>query len=321
MGGAISFALPIVTTLALYLPGGVLMPSRVALAALMLLGVSMTLRDHSIGAPATLTWCLVISTVVGTCGVIGTLRSGNLVIVEAACVFLILAAMICAAFLSRSLWLFGGQVAGWVASMILAAVVAVWELTTSRNLPLSVGSTSHSEDPDWDEITSFFDNPNLYAYHCVVGLLLLPVAWQLLRSSRWRWSLPALGVVVTLLLVRTNGRMALLALVLGSSWWALRSRLGRVFLLFVVVVGLGTALLDLPPGSTVVKAAEVAVDGLRWEGKSTFIRMALLENAAWVLGIVGIFGAGTGGFESWASTAGSPAYETGFSTNRRPPAH
>lgn len=310
--GATAFLLPLLASVALYLPGGLLMPARLAILVLMLLGLAITVRDRALCAPWTAAWCGLVATCFALFGTMATLRSGHLVVAEAASVAIIMAGLATAVLLARSTWLLGGLVAGWIAATIPVSLVALWELATSRHLPLSVGTVAYADVPDWNEITSFFDNPNLYAYHCTVSLLLSPVAWHLLGPGRRRWALVPLGLLVAALLLRTHGQMALVAALLGVAWWALRSRTGRLVLLAGVVLVLATMVLGLPPGSSIVHAVEVAIDGLQWEEKSTFIRMALAQTACWTLGIVGPLGAGTGGFELWARTEGSPAYVTGF---------
>ncbi|MDO5068074.1 MAG: hypothetical protein Q4D96_12405 [Propionibacteriaceae bacterium] len=311
--GVLSFALPLLTMAALYLPSGMFMPSRWAVLTLLLLGVAATVRDRILGAPGTAIWCTLVAATMGLCGTLGTLRSEHFVIAEAASVIIICAAAAGAVLLSRSRWLLSGLIAGWVVSTLPAALIAGWELLTHRHLPLSVGTLEYQDVAGWNEITSFFDNPNLYAYHCATSMMLLPLAWHLLKNSPWRWALLPIGALLLMLLLRTHGRMALLAATLAAAWWALRSRTGQLALLTGAAVLLATVLLGLPPGSNVVAAVNVALDGLQWEEKSTFIRMSLVQTAGWTLGIVGVFGAGTGGFELWASTEGSPAHATGFS--------
>ena len=60
--------------------------------------------------------------------------------------------------------------------------------------------------PGWNEIASFFDNPNLYAHFCGVVLLLVP--WRGTPRSGRRWA-AFLGLALSVLLVNTGGRLAL----------------------------------------------------------------------------------------------------------------
>ncbi len=310
---AAAFLLPILAAVALYLPSGLLMPAR--LVVLLLAGIAVAqFLDSREPLPRNVGIAVgAVCVAFVVCGAVGALRFPGASSIEVATVFFLLLGLAASLVLSDSLRFVGVLIAGWEVSAALAAVVAIWEIVTARHLPLSVGARSFDGVEGWNEITSFFDNPNLYAYHCVVALLLLPIAWGLLGRSRWRWGLPVLGLLLVGLLVRSHGQMAFMAFVLGAVWWCLGSRRGRVALLGGFVIVAGTMALRLPPGWNLYRFAEVALDGLRWEDKSTYIRAHLVQTGWWISERTGFLGAGPGGFERMALDEANPHRSTGFS--------
>lgn len=310
---AAAFLLPILVTVALYLPSGLLMPARLVTLLLAGLAVAQFLfrREPLPGGLGVAVGAVCVVLVV--CGIVGAIRFPGASSVEVATVLFLLLGLAASLVLSDSLRFVGALIAGWEVSAALAAVVAIWEVVTARHLPLSVGTRSFEGIEGWNEITSFFDNPNLYAYHCVVALLLLPIAWVLLGRSRWRWALPFQALLLAGLLVRSHGQMAFMAFVLGLAWWCLRSRWGRIALLGGLVTVAGTMALRLPPGWNLYRFLEVALDGLRWEDKSSYIRAHLVQTGWWISERTGFLGAGPGGFERMALDEANPHRSTGFS--------
>ncbi len=310
---AAAFLLPILVTVALYLPSGLLMPARLVTLLLAGLAVAQFLfrREPLPGGLGVAVGAVCVVLVV--CGIVGAIRFPGASSVEVATVLFLLVGLAASLVLSDSLRFVGALIAGWEVSAALAAVVAIWEVVTARHLPLSVGTRSFEGVEGWNEITSFFDNPNLYAYHCVVALLLLPIAWVLLGRSRWRWALPFQALLLAGLLVRSHGQMAFMAFVLGLAWWCLRSRWGRIALLGGLVTVAGTMALRLPPGWNLYRFVEVALDGLRWEDKSSYIRAHLVQTGWWISERTGFLGAGPGGFERMALDEANPHRSTGFS--------
>lgn len=310
---AAAFLLPILVTVALYLPSGLLMPARLVTLLLAGLAVAQFLfrREPLPGGLGVAVGAVCVVLVV--CGIVGAIRFPGASSVEVATVLFLLVGLAASLVLSDSLRFVGALIAGWEVSAALAAVVAIWEIATARHLPLSVGTRSFEGVEGWNEITSFFDNPNLYAYHCVVALLLLPIAWVLLGRSRWRWALPFQALLLAGLLVRSHGQMAFMAFVLGLAWWCLRSRWGRIALLGGLVTVAGTMALRLPPGWNLYRFVEVALDGLRWEDKSSYIRAHLVQTGWWISERTGFLGAGPGGFERMALDEANPHRSTGFS--------
>ena len=310
---AAAFLLPILVTVALYLPSGLLMPAR--LVMLLLAGIAVaqffSCRGPLPGGVGVAVGA--VCAVLIACGIVGAIRFPGASSVEVATVLFLLVGLAASLVLSDSLRFVGALIAGWEVSAALAAVVAIWEIVTARHLPLSVGTRSFEGVEGWNEITSFFDNPNLYAYHCVVALLLLPIAWVLLGRSRWRWALPFQALLLAGLLVRSHGQMAFMAFVLGLAWWCLRSRWGRIALLGGLVTVAGTMALRLPPGWNLYRFVEVALDGLRWEDKSSYIRAHLVQTGWWISERTGFLGAGPGGFERMALDEANPHRSTGFS--------
>lgn len=310
---AAAFLLPILVTVALYLPSGLLMPARLVTLLLAGLAVAQFLfrREPLPGGLGVAVGAVCVVLVV--CGIVGAIRFPGASSVEVATVLFLLLGLAASLVLSDSLRFVGALIAGWEVSAALAAVVAIWEVVAARHLPLSVGTRSFEGVEGWNEITSFFDNPNLYAYHCVVALLLLPIAWVLLGRSRWRWALPFQALLLAGLLVRSHGQMAFMAFVLGLAWWCLRSRWGRIALLGGLVTVAGTMALRLPPGWNLYRFVEVALDGLRWEDKSSYIRAHLVQTGWWISERTGFLGAGPGGFERMALDEANPHRSTGFS--------
>ncbi len=310
---AAAFLLPILVTVALYLPSGLLMPARLVTLLLAGLAVAQFLfrREPLPGGLGVAVGAVCVVLVV--CGIVGAIRFPGASSVEVATVLFLLVGLAASLVLSDSLRFVGALIAGWEVSAALAAVVAIWEIVTARHLPLSVGTRSFEGVEGWNEITSFFDNPNLYAYHCVVALLLLPIAWVLLGRSRWRWALAFQALLLAGLLVRSHGQMAFMAFVLGLAWWCLRSRWGRIALLGGLVTVAGTMALRLPPGWNLYRFVEVALDGLRWEDKSSYIRAHLVQTGWWISERTGFLGAGPGGFERMALDEANPHRSTGFS--------
>ena len=310
---AAAFLLPILVTVALYLPSGLLMPARLVTLLLAGLAVAQFLfrREPLPGGLGVAVGAVCVVLVV--CGIVGAIRFPGASSVEVATVLFLLVGLAASLVLSDSLRFVGALIAGWEVSAALAAVVAIWEIVTARHLPLSVGTRSFEGVEGWNEITSFFDNPNLYAYHCVVALLLLPIAWVLLGRSRWRWALAFQALLLAGLLVRSHGQMAFMAFVLGLAWWCLRSRWGRIALLGGLVTVAGTMALRLPPGWNLYRFVEVVLDGLRWEDKSSYIRAHLVQTGWWISERTGFLGAGPGGFERMALDEANPHRSTGFS--------
>ena len=310
---AAAFLLPILVTVALYLPSGLLMPARLVTLLLAGLAVAQFLfrREPLPGGLGVAVGAVCVVLVV--CGIVGAIRFPGASSVEVATVLFLLLGLAASLVLSDSLRFVGALIAGWEVSAALAAVVAIWEVVAARHLPLSVGTRSFAGVEGWNEITSFFDNPNLYAYHCVVALLLLPIAWVLLGRSRWRWALPFQALLLAGLLVRSHGQMAFMAFVLGLAWWCLRSRWGRIALLGGLVTVAGTMALRLPPGWNLYRFVEVALDGLRWEDKSSYIRAHLVQTGWWISERTRFLGAGPGGFERMALDEANPHRSTGFS--------
>ena len=308
-----AFLLPILATIALYLPSGLLMPAR--LVVVLLAGIAaVQFLFHRGPLPRSVGVAVgAVCVVLITCGVVGAIRFPGASSVEVATVFFLLLGLASSLILSDSLRFVGALIAGWEISATLAAMVALWEVVTAKHLPLSVGTRSFEGVEDWNEITSFFDNPNLYAYHCVVALLVLPIAWSVLGRSRWRWALPVQGVLLAGLLVRSHGQMAFMAFALGAIWWCTRSRWGRITLLGGLVTIAGTMALRLPPGWNLYRFVEVTLDGLRWEDKSSYIRAHLVQSGWWISERTGFLGAGPGGFERMALDEANPHRSTGFS--------
>ena len=209
-------ALPTLVALAIYLPGGLLMPSRVvilALSAVVWVGVrtpryaAVEVRHVVLGV-VTVATCLVLF------GATGWLRFPEGVVPAHAAVIGF------AVLLLLTSGKVGGwptmpriAVIGWVLSMLVTGVVGTWEMVTGGYLPGNTPAVYFKPSyPDYDLIASTFDNPNLYAYHIVVGVLSLPVLWPrrelandgatILVSTHDLYTLPDLADEAVLLMRR-----------------------------------------------------------------------------------------------------------------------
>ncbi len=290
------FLLAPLVTVALYLPDGLLMPVRVVTAFLAVVAMVQILRRRHFGA-ATLTWAaLGLFALMGSFGVIALLRYRQQTSITDAVHFgLIAVSVISLAILTTRRRTVVALLAGWVFSSALAAAVGLWEVATGNHLPGNSPAQLYAELPGWNEISSFFDNPNLYAYHLTVALLLLPIGWSSAKS-RWRVVIIAFAVLLLFLLIRTHGRMALVALLIGAIWWACRSHWGRIIIAAGVVLTGLTMALKVPPGFQVYRFAYVALDGLQWEGKSTWVRAQLVRSGWWMTQQSDYLGVGPGGY-------------------------
>lgn len=298
------FSLPPLVTVALYLPSGLLMPVRLATLALACLSVWFLVRDRSLAAPRVTAWTVAIFGFMGLMAGVAMLRFGPSWTDVVQFGFIAVSALSMALLLSRHRTIVA-LLAGWFAAGALAALVGIWELLTGDHLPGNSPAQRYGEVAGWNEISSFFDNPNLYAYHCALVLLLLPIAWHILPGL-WRWAILPYGATILLLLERSNGRMALLSVVVGALWWALRSRWGRIATtLAAAVTGVSMAL-SMPPGRLVYEFVYVALDGLQWEGKSTWVRAQMAKSGWWMAQQSDFLGMGPGGFAAHALDPENP---------------
>ena len=307
-------ALPTLVALAIYLPGGLLMPSRVvilALSAVVWVGVrtpryaAVEVRHVVLGV-VTVATCLVLF------GATGWLRFPEGVVPAHAAVIGF------AVLLLLTSGKVGGwptmpriAVIGWVLSMLVTGVVGTWEMVTGGYLPGNTPAVYFKPSyPDYDLIASTFDNPNLYAYHIVVGVLSLPVLWP--RSSRLtRWLLVVFGAWQVCLLWHTGSRLCLLTLILGTSSWMIFHRVLRWAVLAgagIVVVGVLFKVAWLGQLWGLVDWARVDV-----VGSSEWVRLLLLRSAVWSWQHTGFLGAGPGSFDHWAIHPENPYQFEGLS--------
>lgn len=294
---ALVLFLPSLVTVALYLPSGLLMPARIATLALAALAVTELIRRRALPARGIALGALALFAVIGVFGLVGLVRyRGDTSIAEAVQMGFIGLTVLALAVVTRRRRTVVALVWGWLAAAGLAAVVGVWELATGHHLPGNSPAQKYGHLPGWNEISSFFDNPNLYAYFLCLVLLLLPVAWELTTTGWLRWSLVAGGALLAYLLVATNGRMALFTLIIGAAWWALRKGWGRIAVVAGIALTVITMALKLPPGWTVYRFAYVALDGLQWEGKSTWVRAQMVRSGWWMTQESDYLGVGPGGY-------------------------
>ena len=182
--------------------------------------------------------------------------------------------------------------------------VGTWEILTDQYLPGNTPAV-YWKPLDWtyNLIASTYDNPNLYAYHIVVGLLLIPLAWRL--APGWtHWLLLPFGLWQIVLLLRTSGRLAQIALLVGAVVWLLSNRRTRLVTAAVLALVAGTMALGLPPGSQALEYLHL--DQATAPGSSIWVRLLLLRSALWILPHTGYLGTGPGGFEYWALLPDNP---------------
>lgn len=299
--------LPLAATLALYLPSGLAAPVRLLTGALLLLALArVVVRPRRL-----LTGPVLVVGIAGamllTLGLVGRLRYPSMTS-WADYAHLLLVVVACSAFavLGRRRAVVVALVAGWGIAGMVAAGVGVWEVVTARHLPRN-GPARHyaGKMPGWNQISSFFDNPNLYAYQLavLVQLALLVACWV----RGWPRMLVAAYVVLMLhQLWWTSGRTGLIVLALTAALLMLRSWWGRG-LLVVGVVGFLVALwARWGPALALWTQLYRIWDGRQWPGKSTWVRLQLLRSG-WVMARESDWlGVGPGGFTARALLPSNP---------------
>ena len=297
------FLLPSLVAASIYLPNGLLMPSRLVILGLAAIATWRLYRRPS-GNPV-LIGVTAVSAAFLAFGLLGILRFPQGVLFSHAAI-LGFAALACLTFsvlgvdprtIRAALW-------GWLASLTVTGVVGTWEILTDQYLPGNTPAV-YWKPLDWtyNLIAATYDNPNLYAYHIVIGLLLVPLAWQL--TPGWtRWLLFPFSAWQVVLLLRTSGRLAQIAFLIGVVVWLLCNR--RTRLITVIILGLftGSMLLGLPPGSHALEYLHL--DQATIPGSSIWVRLLLLNSALWVLPHTDYLGTGPGGFEYWALLPDNP---------------
>ncbi|GAA3868236.1 O-antigen ligase family protein [Tessaracoccus defluvii] len=301
------FLLPSLATVALYLPGGLLMPARLVILALAGLAVADLVRRPGLLRSPVLLVAVGASAVIGLFGVIGLLRYGGHAASLAQWGFALLG-VCAAAVLGRERRAVRALLWGWLASAGLAAVVGFWEIATARHLPGNAPAREYAGVvPGWNVISSFFDNPNLYAYHCVVVILLLPALGMTARRPLTR-ALPIVAApALAVLLLWTSGRMAIIAAAVGLAVCALTRRWSRWVLAAAVAALAATIALDVPPGRQVSAAARMLIENLQWgELTSSGARLQLIRAGVWMTEQSQFLGVGPGRFADMARDPANP---------------
>ncbi|MBB1514789.1 O-antigen ligase family protein [Tessaracoccus sp. MC1679] len=304
--------LPTLATVALYLPKGALMPSRLAVLALLALGVGSVWIRRRLDAPRTAATTIMVFGVMLGFGALSWARFPEPDLAAFSHAAFIAAAALATALTVVRLPMLHVLVAGWAVSAALAAAIGYWEVVTGSHLPGNLPAQKYDDViPGWNVISSFFDNPNLYGYHCAVVLVLLPLAYQLAQG----WLRPGvivLGVLVSGALYWSSSRMGLVAAVVGLVVWALTRRWSViVMLLSAVTVGV-TALAGWPPGRTIAYHVRQLTENLQWgELTSSGSRLQLIRTGWWMTGESGYLGVGPGHFATWAASPNNP-YPSGL---------
>lgn len=301
------FLLPVLATVALYLPSGLLMPARLLTLALTAAAIWEIRSSRSLAAPRVVLGVGVVAAVFAALGALAIVRFPDRTsLTSAAHHGLILLTCAALAILTTNRRRVLAGVWGWMAAGLVAAVVGFWEVITAQHLPGNAPAQEYAHTlPGWNEISSFFDNPNLYAYHLVVTLLLLPVAWSAL-GRRSRWLVFPTGVAFLYLLVRTDGRMAMLTLVVGAGLWALRYRWSQLVALAAIAVTGLTMAFNVPPGRNILDFIKLALDNIQWRGTSTWVRAEMARSGWWMAQQSDLLGVGPGGYPVWAFDPANP---------------
>nr|NLI49056.1 hypothetical protein [Propionibacterium sp.] len=299
-------SLPLLATVALYLPGGLLMPFRLVSLGLAGAAVWHLVRPRRPTAPRTLLGIGLLAGCFLGFGLLGWVRfrsSAAEDLVRVVFLFLVVGAVAVLATRRRSVvWL----VLGWLVAGAVAAAVGIWEVLTGQHLPKHASAAEFADTlPGWNVIASFFDNPNLYAYQVSIVLLLLPVGFAVLPRG-WRLLTVPFGLGLVYLLARTEGRIAVLAVLVGLLLWALRSRGGRVLALLGVAAFAVAALARVPLALQVLAEADNALVEFEQEGASSWVRTELARNAWWITEQSGYLGVGPGGFGTWSVRPDNP---------------
>lgn len=303
----LTFIVPTLATVAFYLPGGILMPVRIASLLLAAVAVWQLVREPRLLRSPVLLVAGGASAVMVIFGLLGIARFGGHAISLIQWGFALL--LVCTmAVLGRDRTLVRAFLWGWLCSAALAASVGFWEIITARHLP---GNGPAREFvgvvPGWNVISSFFDNPNLYAYHCAVVLVLLPVLFTTARRPLTR-ALPLIAAPpLIVLLLWTSGRLALIAAALGLALWALTRRWSRWVLAAGAAGVVATMVANIPPGRQVVASAQMIIENLRWgELTSSGARLQLIKAALWMAEKSNFFGVGPGRFPDMARDPANP---------------
>ena len=297
------FVLPSLVAVSIYLPSGLLMPSR-----LVILGLAAGTAWQFLRRPSkdpVLVGVVVVSAVFLAFGALGALRFPQGVQLSHGAV-LGFAVLVCLAFsiLGSDRGMVRAAVWGWLASLAVTGVVGTWEILTDQYLPGNTPAV-YWKPLDWtyNLIAATYDNPNLYAYHIAVGLLLVPLAWRL--APGWtRWLLIPFAAWQIVLLLRTSGRLAQIAFLIGVVVWLLCNRRTRLVTVILLALLTGSMALGMPPGSQALEYLHL--DQATAPGSSIWVRLLLLNSALWILPHTGYLGTGPGGFEHWALLPENP---------------
>lgn len=299
-------ALAPLATVAWYLPGGLLSPFRWALLGLLVLAILRLVRRPR--RPWGRRELLVVAgfAALGGLALLGRLRYPSLTN-TADLVHVVVAVSGCLAMLvlARRRAVLWGLLAGWLLAAVIAMAVGLWETFTHRHLPGNGPAKYYGRWKGWNQISSFFDNPNLYAYMLVVVIQLALLA---VVAARGWWRLLAVAVIGLALqqLWWTDGRTGVIVVVATVILLACRHRIGRW------AVAIGAVLLGVGMRWRIGIADDIRFQLLHiWEGRlregdSTMVRVTLFK-AAWRMARESSWlGVGPGGFAERVLLASNP---------------
>ncbi|MCT1458979.1 hypothetical protein M3G03_05405 [Aestuariimicrobium sp. p3-SID1156] len=299
-------ALAPLATLAWYLPGGLLSPFRWVVLGLLVLAVLRLVRGPR--RPWGRGELLAVAgfAALGALALLGRLRYPSLThTADLSHVVVALSGCLAMLVLSRRRVVLWGLLAGWLFAAVMAMTVGLWETFTHRHLPGNGPAKYYGRWKGWNQISSFFDNPNLYAYMLVVVIQLALLAF--LGARGW-WRLLAVAVLGLALqqLWWTDGRTGVIVVVATVILLACRHRIGRWSVVIAAV------LLGLGMWWRIGIADDIRFhlvhmwEGRLREGDSTMVRATLFK-AAWTMARDSSWlGVGPGGFAERVLLASNP---------------
>ena len=305
-GNLLLASVPVVASLALTLPHGVLMPYRLVVVALALLAVWSVASGVRPTAQSTLKSVLLVAATLGAFGALGWVRFHVASADDAGWVALLLILAASAAVVGSGRRTAAWSILGWLVAGLISVLVLLWERLTGMALPRTIPpDESVTAEGNAHLSAGLFDNPNLLAYQCAVVLLLLPAAWAVLPRL-WRLAVIPFGLALLAILVWTQGRLAVVAVLIGLALWSLRDKWGRVVLAAATLGFAGASLLKLGFAERFWGEAANALVEFDQVGASSWVRAELARSGWWIVGQSNYLGIGPGGFEAWSVRADNP---------------
>ncbi len=302
--------LPTLTTVALYLPSGLLMPARLVTLALAAAALLVILRGRGGSRTSAVTGGVL--GLMALFGGLGVLRyPARIQWADAAQTAFLMVLVLALAILTTRQRTVLALVGGWLMAGLVALPPGLWEVVTGRYMPKNGPAAEYGPLPGLGT-ASWFDNPNLFAYQIVVVLLLVPSVVAFI-GRRWQaWLLVPFVGALLVLLSNAGAELATLSLLVGLLIWALRFGWVRRAVPAATVLGV-LLILVVPTVNAFVSRQVAAVVTQAGEyGTSAWKRVRLYETGMWILQQTSWLGTGPGGFGSWAAQADNPYFAQAF---------